>query len=125
MSDSALPRVSGATARADAQRMRDKQATEQQHMARMLRTTYADAHAPMILPSNQAMIDSVRATTPGAGAIRTYYRQLVAHHREGVDMARRMLPQLTGEVRTMAEQMVREQQREIEAFERKGGDAPS
>jgi uncharacterized protein (DUF305 family) len=121
MSDTALPRLAGATAKADAQKLRDKQASEGQQMAQMLQSTYSDAHAPMILPSNQAMIDSVRATPAGAEADRAYYRQVVAHHREGVAMAQRMQPQLTGDVRAMAEKMVAEQQREIQEFERKAG----
>jgi len=119
MTDTALPRLAGATAKADAGKLREKQASEQQRMAQMLQTTYTDSHAPMIMPSNQAMIDSVRATTAGADADRTYYRQVIAHHREGVQHVDMHLPHLTGDVKQMAETMKADQQREIQELERK------
>ena len=119
MSDTAMPRLAGATAKADAQKMREKQAGEQQHMQQMLQSTYSDSHAPMIMPSNQTMIDSVRATSAGAEADRTYYRQVIAHHREGVHHVDMHLPHLTGEVKQMAEKMKADQQREIQELERK------
>jgi uncharacterized protein (DUF305 family) len=121
MSDTAMPRLAGATAKSDAQTLREKQAAEQQHMSQMLQTTYTDSHAPMILPSNQAMIDSVRATTAGADADRGYYRQVIAHHQEGVHHVDMHLPHLTGEVKQMAEKMKADQQREIRELERKAG----
>jgi uncharacterized protein (DUF305 family) len=121
MSDTAMPRLAGATAKSDAQKMRDKQASEQQQMAQILQTTYTDSHAPMIMPSNQAMIDSVRATAAGAEADRAYYRQVIAHHQEGVHHVDMHLPHLTGEVKQMAGQMKADQQREIREFERKAG----
>jgi uncharacterized protein (DUF305 family) len=121
MTDSAMPRLAGATAKADAGKMREKQASEQQRMSQMLQTTYTDSHAPMIMPSNQAMIDSVRATTAGADADRAYYRQVIAHHREGVQHVDMHLPHLTGDVRQMAETMKADQQREIQELERKVG----
>ena len=60
-----------------------------------------------------------RAAPAGAEADRAYEWQVVAHHREGVDMTQRMVPHLTGDVRGMAEKMMGEHQREIEEFERK------
>jgi uncharacterized protein (DUF305 family) len=121
MSDTAIPRLAGAIAKSDAQKLRDKQASEQQQMSQMLQTTYTDSHAPMIMPSNQAMIDSVRATAAGAEADRAYYRQVIAHHQEGVHHVDMHLPHLTGEVKQMAEKMKADQQREIREFERKAG----
>ena len=119
MSDSALPRLQGATAKSDAQKLRQKQDSEQQRMLSMLSQQYSDSVTPMIMPSNRAMLDSVTRAPQGADADRVYYRQVIAHHREGIHHAEMHLPHLTGEVKQMAERMRSEQQREIQELERK------
>jgi uncharacterized protein (DUF305 family) len=122
MSDSAQARLQGATAVQDADRLGRKQKAEQKEMLGMLARQYGDSVRPMILPSNRTMIDSVTAAR-GPAADTVYYRQVVAHHREGVGMAEAMLPHLTGETRRMAEKAVAEQRREIREFARKAGGA--
>ena len=119
MADSAMPRLQGATARADAQKMRQKQDEEQNRMLLMLSRQYSDSVTPMIMPSNRTMMDSVLGASQGAEADRVFYRQVIAHHREGIHHAEMHLPHLTGEVKQMAERMRSEQQREIRELERK------
>jgi uncharacterized protein (DUF305 family) len=117
MSDTAMGKL-GATAKADAQKMRTEQKREQDHMLQMLRSDYKDSVTPMILPSNQAMISSVAQAGSG-DADRVYYQQVIAHHREGVQMIDKMLPQLTGMSKDMASSSRAKQQREIAEFEKK------
>lgn len=117
MSDSAMSRITGA--KAGAQQMRTKQDGEQQRMMSMLSAQYSDSLMPMIMPSHQAMVDSVTRAPQGAEADRVYYRQVIAHHREGIQMTEKMLTYLTGDVRQMAEKMIAEQRREITDLERK------
>ena len=121
MTDTAMGKLAGATAKADARALRDKQASEQQRMQRTLGATYSDSHAPTLLPSNRAMLDSVRAAAGAAEADRVWYRQVIAHHREGVRMTDQMMGHLTGDVKQQAERMKSDQQREIAEFERKAG----
>jgi uncharacterized protein (DUF305 family) len=122
MADSADDRAQGATAKADARKLLQKQKEEQSRMMGMLRRQYGDSITPMIMPSNRAMLDStVRAT--GAALDPTFYRQVIHHHREGMGMIDRYMPTLSGEVKRMAEQMSGEQAREITEFERKAGAA--
>ena len=117
MADSAQPRLQGA--KADAQQMRQKQDEEQNRMLSMLSRQYSDSVTPMIMPSNRAMIDSVTRAPQGAEADRVFYRQVIAHHREGIHHAEMHLPHLTGEVKQMAEKMRADQQKEIPEMERK------
>ena len=117
MSDTAMGKL-GATAKADAQKMRTDQKREQDHMLQMLRSDYKDSLTPMILPSNQAMISTVAQAGSG-DADRVYYQQVIAHHREGVQMIDKMLPHLTGMSKDMASSSRTKQQREIAEFEKK------
>jgi uncharacterized protein (DUF305 family) len=119
MSDTAMGKL-GAAARTDAQKLRADQKQEQDHMLQMLRSDYKDSITPMILPSNQAMIATVAQAAPG-DADRVYYQQVIAHHREGVQMTDKMLPHLTGMSKDMASTARTKQQREIAAFEKKAG----
>jgi uncharacterized protein (DUF305 family) len=118
MADSAEDRAQGTTAKADARKLHQKQEDEQTRMLGMLRRQYGDSVTPKIMPSNQAMLDStVRAS--GAALDTTFYRQVVNHHREGIAMGEKMAPNLTGQVKQMAEKMMADQRREIQEFERK------
>jgi uncharacterized protein (DUF305 family) len=119
MSDTAMAKL-GATAKTDAQKLRTEQKREQDHMLQMLRSDYKDSVTPMILPSNQAMISTV-AQTSASDADRVYYQQVIAHHREGVQMIDKMLPQLTGMTKDMATSSRAKQQKEIAEFEKKAG----
>jgi uncharacterized protein (DUF305 family) len=119
MADTAMGKL-GATAKADAQKLRSKQKREQDHMLQMLRSDYKDSVTPMILPSNQAMISTV-AQASASDADRVFYQQVIAHHREGVQMIDKMLPQLTGMTKDMAASSRTKQQKEIAEFEKKAG----
>jgi uncharacterized protein (DUF305 family) len=110
----------GATAKADAQKLRTEQTREQDHMLQMLRSDYKESVTPMILPSNQAMIATV-AQASASDADRVYYQQVIAHHREGVQMIDKMLPQLTGMTKDMATTSRTKQQEEIAELEKKAG----
>ena len=123
LADSAQPRLQGATAKSDAQTLRRKQDEEQTRMLSMLSRQYGDSVTPMILPSNRAMMDSILRAPQGADADRVFYRQVIAHHEEGVHQAEMHLPHLKGEVKQMAERMRTEQRREIRELERKAGGA--
>lgn len=117
--DSAMGKL-GAAARSDAQRLRTEQKREQDHMLAMLRSDYKDSVTPMILPTNRQMIATVtQASTSDAD--RVFYEQVVAHHREGVQMIDRMLPHLTGMSKDMASSSRMKQQKEIAEFEKKAG----
>ena len=118
MADSAEERAQGADAKSDAQRLRQKQADEQQRMLAMLSRQYSDSITPTMMPSNRAMLDSL-VQTPGAEFDRMFYHHVVEHHREGIQMIDQHLSHLTAEVRQMAERMRADQQREIQEFERK------
>jgi uncharacterized protein (DUF305 family) len=119
--DSATPKLAGA-ARADAEKVGTKQETEQQRMQRMLSSQHGDSITPAIMTSNDAMIRAV-ASAPADAAGRAFYEQTVAHHREGIEMSRRLLPHLTGEVKQMAEKMIADQEKEVAEFEKKAGGA--
>lgn len=119
MVDSARPKL-GTAAQADADRLAAAQKSEQQHMLMMLRGEYAETITPVVMPSNQTMIQAV--ANAGAGdADRVFYQQVVAHHREGIAMTDRMLSQLSGMTRDMAQKARTDQQREIAEFEKKAG----
>jgi uncharacterized protein (DUF305 family) len=119
MSDTAMAKL-GASAKSDAQKLRTDQKKEQDHMLQMLRSDYQDSVTPMILPSNQTMISTV-AQSSASDADRVYYQQVIAHHREGVQMIDKMLPHLTGMSKDMASTSRTKQQREIAEFEKKAG----
>lgn len=109
-----------AAARADADMMRQKQKSGQEHMVHLLATQYSDSIMPMVMSSNQPMIEAVARSAAG-DADRVFYQQVIAHHREGIMMIDKQLPHLTGEPKQMATTMRAEQQREITEFERKAG----
>jgi uncharacterized protein (DUF305 family) len=66
------------------------------------------------------MIQAVANASAG-DADRVFYQQVIAHHREGIGMTDRMLPQLSGMTRDMAQKARTDQQREIAEFEKKAG----
>lgn len=118
MGDSARMRATSATTKADAHKLRDEQAREQRRMAMMLRRTYQDSTQPKVLPSNQAMLDTLSRAS-GADYDRTFYRFVIEHHRQAIDMITKALPHLTSDVRRMATEMRTEQQAEIAQLKRK------
>ena len=120
MVDSAIEQLG--SARTDADTLRQKQRRGRDDMMQILNTEYDDPITPSIMPSNRGMIEAV-VRAPAAEIDRAFYRQTVAHHREGVRMIDRFMPFLSGRPKTMATNMRAEQQREIAAFERKASGA--
>ena len=117
--DSLRARAAKAGTKADARKLHTDQAREQRQMQAMLRRMGADSAQHTVMPSNQAMLDTLGRTPAGPEFDRTFYRLVVAHHREGVEMIDKQLPHLTADVRRMAARMRATQQREIAEFERK------
>lgn len=121
MADTALDRLTGATAKADARKLHDVQLRERDRMIGMIKDWYSEAYMPMPMPSNPAMNDSLQRTSRGAAYDREFYRQVVNHHTEALRMVDAYLPRAKrAEVRQMAEKMRTDQAREITDFERKG-----
>ncbi|HYD52551.1 MAG TPA: DUF305 domain-containing protein, partial [Gemmatimonadaceae bacterium] len=74
---------------------------------------------PMTMPKHKAMNDSLQQKS-GADYDRTFYRSVVAHHREGLQMMDQFEPRVQKpEVKQMIAKMRAEQQKEIQEFERK------
>lgn len=121
MATEAMGKGSQPATQNDAHQLHTKQAEDQKKMLAMIQAQYGDSTKPMVMPGNRAMMDSLAGKT-GAEYDRVFYRQVIAHHREGIRMVDEHLPKLTKpEVRQMAERMKAEQQREIRDFERKAG----
>lgn len=119
IADTAGPKL-GATAKEDARKRAAKRRDEQQRTMGMLGSQYTGTLMPMIMPSNRTMLDSVRSAS-GGDADGVFHRQVIAHHREGIQMTDLMLPHLTGQVKRMAEKSRGEQQKEIAELEKKAG----
>lgn len=119
MADDVDDRLQASAARRDAEELGDKQESEQERMLTMIRQRFGESYAPKVMPGNQAQRHSLEALQ-GAPLDREFYRLVVAHHREGVQLIERYLPRLESrELRQMAERMRDEQRREIQEFERK------
>ena len=88
-------------------------------MVGMLQSMYGETAMPMVMPEHKAMNDSL-STKTGAEYDRTFYRNLITHHREAIKMVNDMMPRMTkADIKQMAEKMKADQQKEITAFERK------
>lgn len=119
MATAAMTKATQSATQGDAHNLHTKQADEQKKMIADLQRTYGDSVTPMVMPQHKAMNDSLQALS-GQEYDRAFYRNVVAHHREGIKMTDDMLPRLTKpEIRQMAEKMKADQQKEIAAFERK------
>jgi uncharacterized protein (DUF305 family) len=119
MASEAMTKASNSTAQGDAHRLHTKQADEQKKMLGMAESMYGDKVTPMVMPSNKAMMDSLQAKT-GAEYDRAFYRNVIAHHQEGIKMVDDMMPKLAKpEIKQMAERMKSDQQKEIAEFEKK------
>lgn len=105
--------------RADARKLDTAQDAELDSMTTILETTFKDPYTPKVTSKGQAMLDSLRARR-GAAYDRTFYQQVIAHHREGVTMMDQYLPKLTRpEIKAMTQRMRDVQSREITEFEQK------
>lgn len=123
MMEAAMNRASSAEAKADAHELHTKQAEERDRMVGMIRSSYGETIEPTVMPGNISMNDSLQQKS-GADHDRDMYRHIVMHHREGIQMIDRFMSRLQkAEVKSMAEKMRADQQREIVAFEPKAGAA--
>jgi uncharacterized protein (DUF305 family) len=120
MLDPALQKASSQTAKADAKKVHDKQHQEQEQMLGMLKTSYDETKMPMVMPSNQPMVDDLKNSPSNAAYDKKMYGHIVMHHQEGIKMIDQFLPRLTKpELKQMAEKMRADQQKEIQEFQRK------
>jgi uncharacterized protein (DUF305 family) len=121
MATAAMTKASNSSTQGDAHNLHTKQADEQKKMIADVQAQYGETVTPMVMPQHKAMADSLAAKT-GADYDRTFYRIVVQHHQEGVQMVNDMAPRFTkADVKSMAEKMRTEQQREITQFQRKAG----
>jgi uncharacterized protein (DUF305 family) len=119
MAEAAMSKASKPATQGDAHNLHTKQAAERDSMLAMLRSSFNDSHTPTVMPENKAMMDSVNSKT-GAAYDREFYAQTIKHHQEGIRMIDQYLPQLSdAKLKTMAEKMKADQQKEIQQFEAK------
>lgn len=105
--------------RADAQKLDKKQDAELDQMVTKLETQFKDKYDPMIMPSNQAMVDQLKPQS-GSAYDRTFYQNVVKHHQQAIKMVDEFSPKLQdADLKKMAQRMKDEQQREITEFEQK------
>ncbi len=105
----------------EARKLDEKQDAETEQMQAVLKQAYNDAHEPMVMPKNRAMIDSLAAKS-GADYDMGFRMNVIAHHQEGIAMIDQYLPRLKRpEVRQMAERMKADQTRDIQEIQSKMG----
>jgi uncharacterized protein (DUF305 family) len=121
MMDSAMQRATSGDAKVDATQLHQKQMQERDQMVGMIKTIDSETLKPMIMPNNKAVNDSLQSKC-GTEYGRDMYRQVIMHHREGIQMIDRFLARLQNtNVRSMAEKMRADQTREIAELEKKAG----
>lgn len=121
MATAAMSRGSNPTVQGDAHRLHTKQQEEQKKMIDMVRTSYGETVMPMIMPSDKTMLDELQARS-GTGYDKSFYRNVVAHHRAGIRMMDDFAGRVTrADVKQMIQTMKADQQKEIVEFERKAG----
>lgn len=118
MATEAMSKGSNQTVQGDAHQLHTKQAEEQKRMQAMAQSSYQETVSPKVVPSNQQMIDQLKGKS-GTDYDRTFYNNVIAHHREAIRMVDDMGSRLTGDVKQMAEKMKADQQKEIQDFQRK------
>lgn len=119
MASQAMTKASASTTQSEAHQLHQKQQQERDQMVGMIGSAYSETYTPTVMSSNRAMNDSLQQKS-GAEYDREFYRHVVMHHREGVQMIDQFMPRLTRpDVRQMAEKMKADQTREISEFERK------
>lgn len=119
MATAAMSKGSNPTVQGDAHRLHTKQQEEQKKMIDMVRTSYGENVMPMIMPSDKAMLDELQARS-GAEYDKSFYRNVVAHHRAGIRMMDDFAGRVTrADVKQMIQTMKADQEKEIVEFERK------
>lgn len=108
-----------AEVKASAAQMGQRQQAEQQEMLTLLQNEGV-SHQPTVMPSNQPMVDSLAKLPAGADFDMAFHMMTIEHHREGIAMVDRFLPQLTNpQVRQIAERTKADQQKDIQEHEGK------
>lgn len=108
-----------AEVKSSAAQMGEKQQAEQQEMLSLLQNEGV-SHQPSVTPGNQAMTDSLAKLPAGADFDMAFHMMVIDHHREGIAMVDRYLPQLTNpQVRQIAERTKADQQRDLQEHEGK------
>ena len=121
MATAAMTKGSKPATQQDAHMLHTKQAAERDSMIAMLRADYSESKTPTVMEKNRAQNDSLQKLS-GAQYDRTFYRLVIDHHREGIAMIDSMSPRLTKDaVRTMAQKMKNDQEKEIADFQKKAG----
>lgn len=119
MATAAMGKGSTQAVQGDAHRLHTKQQEEQKRMIEMVQRDYGEALTPMVMGANNTMLDQLQSRT-GADYDRTFYGNVVAHHRAGIRMIDQFASRLNKpEVRQMADRMKADQQKEITEFEAK------
>lgn len=102
-----------------AKRLDAEQDKEIDKMSTMLDSAFKDSYTPMIMPDNQAMLDSLKSKT-GAAYDHTFLENVIKHHEAAVKMIDDYLPKAKmPALKAMAEQMKATQQKEITEFQAK------
>lgn len=97
---------------ADANKFDKSQDAELDTMVTMLEKQYKDPYTPKLMPSNQAMLDSLKAAQ-GSAFDSTFRHLVIEHHAEGLGMMKQWLPTLTNPtLRTMVQRMQADQMRD-------------
>ena len=117
--DAAMPRITD-TPKKDARPLREAASAEQREIVALLRAT-GDTLPPRLRDADRAMADAVRRSTFGGVAAREFYRQAVAHLQAGVELIDRMLPQLSGDTKALAERVRGAHAGQIADLKRRGG----
>ena len=108
-----------APVQADAEKLDGIQDAELDSMVTKLEGQFKDPYSPRMMPSNQAMLDDLKAQSAPSFA-RTFYQNVVKHHQEAIKMIDQSMPTMKdAAVRAMAERMKRDQTREIAEYQKK------
>lgn len=108
-----------AQSRADAGTLDAKQDEELKQLVTMLDTVYRDPFEPKVTVSDQEVLAALLKQSGSAYAA-TFYRSVVAHHREALIMIDKYLLKATHpDLKRLAERMKLDQTREIAEFQRK------
>lgn len=117
----AMEKAAQEPTRAHAHELHTRQQAGRDTMVALLLRDYQDQHLPIATPKHQAQADSLSdAGLPDYDAV--FYRILIEHHREGMQLIDRYRPRLTRPaVREMAVRLRADQQRDIAVFQSKAG----
>lgn len=119
MGMAAMTKASTQQAKDDAHKLHTKQLAEQKEMQAIVSSSYGETVMPMVMPSSKSMNDSLQQMS-GVAYDRTFYGNVVRHHREGIQMMNDFESRVQRpDVKQMIPKMKSDQQREIGEFEGK------